>query len=337
MFPKQLKTATTILLSGAVTLLGVSILLFYLRQLIPIDPVLSVVGDQASHATYLRVKAEMGLDLPLYQQWLAYLKNVFHGDFGKSFMTNTPVFDDLKRVFPATLELATLSLILGTIPGIFLGVVTAFRQNRLLDKTLNFVILIGYSVPVFWLALMALFVFYFHLGWVPASGRLSVFYESFPLKTGFIFYDAFMAHRVDILKDALHHIALPATLLAFLVFCYITRMTRTYMVEQLQQAYILTAKAKGLSPRHIATHALYNIRAPLITIIALCYGALLEGTVLTETIFSWPGMGLYITQALKSMDLNAILGSLLWATFLYIVINLSSDVLGRYLDVRIRR
>lgn len=327
----------SLLFSVITTFLGIIFIIFFLSRILPIDPVLNVVGDNASHETYLQTRAELGLDQPLYKQFFSYLGNVLKGNLGRSLMTSNDVWDDLMRVFPATIELASLSLFLGALFGIPLGILSAIYQHRWIDKTTNCFSLVGYSVPTFWFALIFLLLFYYKWDLFPGMGRVDFIYEDFSLRTNFIFLDALMARRFDVLANALHHIALPALVLAFFIMAYITRMTRTFMIEQLGEQYILTAKAKGLSTYHIFRHAFQNIRAPLITLLALSYGGLLEGAVLTETIFAWPGLGLYLTQSLKSLDMNAILGAVILIGIVYLSINALSNVLNSFLDVRIRR
>ena len=246
--------------------------------------------------------------------------------------------EDILRVFPATLELATVATFLGVMLGVPMGVLAAVYQGRWPDQVMRVVGLFGYSVPVFWLGLMGLVLFYGKLDWVPGPGRLDVFYEGLlaPV-TGVILIDSFMAGAWDIFFNAAGHLALPASILGYYSLAYISRMTRSFMLEQLTQEYITTARVKGVSEHRVVwTHALGNVWVPLVTVIALSYGSLLEGSVLTETVFAWPGLGFYLTRSLLSADMNAVLGGTLVVGTVFIGINLLSDALYRLLDPRAR-
>lgn len=324
--------------SLALTLLGLLAITFFIGRVVPIDPVLAAVGDRASAAAYEQARIELGLDLPLWQQFLNYVWAVLHGDLGESVLTAQPVLSDIARVFPATLELATLAIILGTLFGIPLGVIAAVHQGRWPDQLVRVVGLIGYSVPVFWLGLMGLLLFYARLDWVGGPGRLDTAYEYLvePV-TGMILLDSLLAGELAVFRNALHHIILPASILGYFSLAYISRMTRSLMLEQLRQEYIITARVKGLSEfRVIWQHALGNVMVPLVTVVALSYAGLLEGSVLTETVFAWPGLGQYITQSLLNADMNAVLGGTLVVGVVFIAINLLSDLLYRLLDPRAR-
>ena len=251
-----------------------------------------------------------GLDLPLYQQFFLYLKGALQGDFGNSVLTTNPVMTDIRRVFPATIELATLGTLIGALFGVPLGVLAAVKRGSIIDQIVRVIGLIGYSVPIFWLGLLALLLFYAKLGWVACPGRIDVVYEyTFTPITGFYLLDAVLQRQWDVFRDIFRHIILPASLLGYFSLAYISRMTRSFMLNELQQEYIVAARAKGLSEtRIIWGHALRNAAVPLVTVIALSYAGLLEGSVLTETVFSWPGIGLYITNSLQNADMNAVLG-----------------------------
>jgi peptide/nickel transport system permease protein len=304
----------------------------------PIDPVLAAVGDRASQATYNQVKAAMGLDLPIWHQFLIYAWNVLHGDFGMSTLTARPVLEDLIRVFPATAELATLGIIIGTVLGIPLGVWSAVYRNSFLDHIMRVLGLVGYSVPIFWLGIMGLLVFYLQLQWVGGPGRLDVYLDGeVPTVTGMILVDSLLAGDWEVFDNAFSHIILPATLLGYYSLAYICRMTRSLMLEQLNQEYLITARVKGLSERRVIwRHAFGNIMVPLITVVALAFANILEGSVLTETVFAWPGIGRYITTALLSADMNAVLGGTIVVGMIYIGMNLLSDILYRIVDPRAR-
>jgi peptide/nickel transport system permease protein len=329
-----LRLAASVLL----TLFGLLLATFLIARVVPIDPVLAVVGDRASAETYQRVRSELGLDQPLYVQFWRYLVLVLHGDFGRSVLTRNPVIEDIARFLPATVELATTATLIGVALGIPAGILAAARQGRSADHVIRLVGLVGYSVPVFWLGLMALLLFYAALGWAAGPGRLDIFYEdTVPPVTGLILVDSIVAGDWAVLRSALAHLVLPAGVLGYFSLAYISRMTRSFMLEQLGQEYIVTARAKGLSERRVLwRHAFRNTLVPLVTVIALSYASLLEGSVLTETVFAWPGIGSYITGSLLNIDMNAVLGGTLVVGALFITLNLLADLLYRWLDPRTR-
>lgn len=327
-----------LVVSVALTFLGLLGVTFLIGRVVPIDPVLAAVGDRAPAEVYERVRVELGLHLPLYEQFFLYTGKVLQGDLGRSVLTANPVARDILRVFPATLELATVATLFGVILGVPLGVLAAVNQGRWPDQLIRVVGLLGYSVPVFWLGLVGLVLFYGKLGWLPGPGRLDIFYEGV-LKpvSGVILIDSALAGEWTIFRNALSHIVLPAAILGYFSLAYISRMTRSFMLEQLSQEYITTARVKGVSEwRVIWRHALGNVWVPLVTVIALSYGNLLEGSVLTETVFAWPGLGFYLTQSLLSADMNAVLGGTIVVGAVFIGINLLSDLLYRLLDPRAR-
>jgi peptide/nickel transport system permease protein len=325
-------------LSVVLTFLGLTIVTFVIGRVIPIDPVVAIVGDRAPAQVYDRVRRELGIDLPLYEQYGIYMNKVMHGDFGNSVLSSRPVLEDLLRVFPATLELATTATLIGVLFGVPLGVFAASHQGRLIDHLVRIIGLVGYSVPVFWLGLVGLLVFYAKLDWVAGPGRLDVFYDGIaPTITGIILVDSLLAREWEVFWNGLAHLLLPAALLGYLSLAYIARMTRSLMLDQLRQEYITAARVKGASEtRVIWRHALGNILVPLITVIALSYAFLLEGTVLTETVFAWPGIGLYITSSLFNADLNAVLGGTMLVGTVFIALNLLTDTLYQIVDPRAR-
>jgi len=325
-------------LSLAATFFGLLVITFVIGRLMPADPVLAAVGDRASVATYNQVKAAMGLDLPIWQQFLRYAGNVLQGDLGMSILTSHPVLQDLARVFPATVELATVAIIIGVVLGIPLGVWAAVYRNSLLDHVMRVLGLVGYSVPIFWLGIMGLLVFYLELQWVGGPGRIDVYFEGeVPTVTGLVLVDSLLAGDWDLFYNALSHIILPASLLGYYSLAYVSRMTRSLMLEQLNQEYLVTARVKGVSERRIVwRHAFGNIQVALITVVALAFASILEGSVLTETVFAWPGIGRYITTALLSADMNAVLGGTIVVGTVYVGINLISDILYRIVDPRAR-
>jgi peptide/nickel transport system permease protein len=335
---KLLGAAARLALTLAVTFLGLLLVTFLIGRVVPIDPVLAVVGDRAPPDVYERARIALGLDLPLWQQFLTYVRNVLRGDFGTSVLTARPVIEDVLRVFPATLELATIATVLGVIFGVPVGIAGAVWQGRWPDHLVRVLGLVGYSVPVFWLGLMGLLLFYAKLGWVEGPGRLDVFYDDLVGRvTGVILIDAAMAGEWDVFWNALSHVILPASILGYVSLAYIARMTRSLMLEQLGQEYVVAARAKGVPEwRIVWSHALRNTAVPLITVVALSYGGLLEGSVLTETVFAWPGLGAYLTGSLLNADMNAVLGATIVVGTVYIGLNLLSDLLYRLFDPRAR-
>lgn len=325
---------------GAVVLtyLGLLAVTFFIGRVVPIDPVLAIVGDRAPEHVIARVREELGLNLPLWKQFLIYLGKVLQGDFGTSVLSSNPVMQDIRRVFPATLELATLGTIIGAGIGIPLGVWAAVRRGGVADQLVRVMALIGYSVPIFWLGLMALVVFYARLGWVGGPGRIDVVYEyTLTPWSGIMLLDTALAGEWEAFANAFSHLILPASLLGYFSMAYISRMTRSFMLNELAQEYVVTARAKGLSEaRIIWRHALRNAAVPLVTVVALSYAGLLEGSVLTETVFAWPGLGLYITNSLQNADMNAVLGGTIVVGSVFIGLNLLSDLLYRTLDPRTR-
>jgi len=324
------------LVVAVTTYLGLLAVTFFIGRVIPIDPVLAVLGDRAPIAVVERTRREMGLDLPWIEQFYIYVKNALSGNFGTSVLTTNPVMSDIRRVFPATIELATLGTIIGAVIGVPLGVLAAVKRGSLIDQVARVVGLIGYSVPIFWLGLLGLVLFYAKLQWIAFPARLDVVYEyTFTPITGFYLLDAAIQGQWDVFYDAWRHIVLPAALLGYLSLAYISRMTRSFMLNELAQEYIVAARAKGLAEsRIIWGHALRNAAVPMVTVIALSYANLLEGSVLTETVFSWPGIGLYITNSLQNADMNAVLGGTIAIGSIFIAINLLSDLLYRLLDPR---
>ncbi|SAK63002.1 binding-protein-dependent transport system inner membrane protein [Caballeronia catudaia] len=322
----------------AITFTGLLAITFFIGRKIPIDPVLAILGDRASASAYAAARLQLGLDKPLVDQFLIYARDVLHGNLGISLLSANPVIDDIRRVFPATLELATLSTFIGVAIGVPLGVAAAVKHNRIVDHVARVIGLAGSSVPVFWLALMGLLLFYARLHWVSGPGRIDPMYDGMvDTRTGSLLIDSLIAGEWDVFRNAFSHIALPASVLAFYSIAYLSRMTRSFMLEQLSQEYVTTARAKGLPERRVIwRHAFGNIAVPLLTVIALAYSYLLEGSVLTEIVFAWPGIGSYLTGALLNADMNAVLGSTLVIGATFIALNLLTDALYRVFDPRAR-
>jgi peptide/nickel transport system permease protein len=333
-----MKAALRLILSVATTLLGLLLVTFVIQRLLPADPVLAVVGDHASESTIAAARIRLGLDQPILVQFWIYLTNILQGDLGESVRTGRPIVEELARVFPATLELATLGTLIGVVLGVPLGVWAAVRKDSYIDHLVRFFGLIGYSMPIFWLGLMGLLVFYAKLDWLPGPGRLDFGYEEIVTPvTGLMTVDTLIMGDFELFKNALAHLILPASLLGYFSLAYISRMTRSLMLGQLRQEYILTARVKGVPERRVIwKHAMGNILVPLLTVIALSYGNLLEGSVLTETVFAWRGLGLYITDSIFGQDMPAVLGGTIVVGAIFIVINMLTDVAYRVLDPRAR-
>ena len=321
-----------------ITLLGLAVVTFFIGRVVPIDPVLAVVGDRAPADVVARARIELGLDQPLYAQFWRYLTDILTGQLGRSVMTSNSVWEDIARFFPATFELATLAILIAAVLGIGLGVLAATRQGSWVDQAVRVFCLAGHSLPVFVLGLVSLLVFYAWLGWLPGPGRQGiVFQDMVEPVTGILTLDAALANDWPAFWDAVLHLIQPAGILAFFSLAYIARMTRAFMLAELRSEYVTTARAKGLSnSRIIWRHAFRNTLVPLVTVIFLTYAGLLEGAVLTETIFAWPGLGQYLTVSLLNADMNAVLGATLVVGLIYVVLNLLADLLYRLMDPRTR-
>jgi len=314
--------------SFALTLFGLALVTFALTRLSPIDPALQMVGDHASQSTYEQARAELGLDRPLPVQFFRYIETAASGNFGQSTSTGQPVAKDIARTFPATIELATTAIILGSIIGLALGITAAMRQGTWLDGVARIVSLFGYSVPIFWLGLLMLLFFYARLHWAPGPGRVDVLFQ-YTVKpvTGFALVDAWLSGKQGAFRDALAHLVLPAAVLAFHALAAISRLTRAAILTELGQEYVTTARAKGASLfRIVFTHILPNISGTLLIVIALSYASLLEGAVLTETVFAWPGIGRYLTTAMFAGDMPAILGATLVVGTSFVLLNALTDL-----------
>nr|WP_210348979.1 ABC transporter permease [Agrobacterium sp. Ap1] len=324
--------------SVLLTLFGLTVLTFLIGRVMPVDPVIAAVGDNAPEDVILRVRAEMGLDQPIPVQFLHYLYQLAHGDFGMSVLTKNPVATDIVRFFPATFELATAALILAALIGIPLGVWAAVRQGTFTDQAIRVVCLAGHSVPVFMLSLISLLIFYSWLDIAPGPGRQDIIFDGMiNTVTGILTIDTLLAGDFDAFKDALAHMAQPVIILAYFSMAYIARMTRAFMIDALKGEYVITARAKGLSlTKVIWGHAFPTVAVQLVTVMALTYAGLLEGAVVTETVFSWPGIGQYLTVSLMNADMNPVVGTTLLIGLIYVGLNLIADILYRVLDPRVQ-
>lgn len=318
-------------------LLGVSLLSFALIHLIPGDPVTIMVGERGltpqRHAEMLH---QLGLDKPLWQQFVLYDWNALHGNLGTSIFTRTPVMHDFLQRFPATVELSMAAILFAIIIGLPAGVLAAVKRGSWIDHTVMTVSLTGYSMPIFWWGLLLILLFSVQLGWTPVSGRLSPEFWITP-HTGFMLIDTLMAGDYDAFKDALRHLILPAIVLGTIPLAVIARMTRSSMLEVLGEDYVRTARAKGASPwRVILVHALRNALIPVVTVTGLQVGVMLAGAILTETIFSWPGIGQWMVQAINQRDYPVVQGGILLISSVIIVVNLLVDLTYGLINPRIR-
>jgi peptide/nickel transport system permease protein len=333
----RLKAFAATLASVPITLFGLALVTFLIGRVVPIDPVLAIIGDRAPQELVERTRLELGLDQPLYIQFWRYLGQILSGDLGRSVMTSNSVTQDIARFFPATFELATVAILIAVAIGVPLGVWAATRQGSWIDQAVRVFCLAGHSLPVFVLGLISLLLFYATLEIAPGPGRQGIYFEGLvDERTGILTIDALLAGDIPAFRDAVWHLAQPAGVLAFFSLAYIARMTRAFMLAELKSEYVTTARAKGLSGATIVWgHAFRNIAVPLVTVLAMTYAGLLEGAVLTETIFAWPGLGQYLTVSLLNADMNAVLGATLVVGLIYVALNLLADLLYRLLDPRV--
>ncbi|HID5864217.1 TPA: ABC transporter permease [Klebsiella pneumoniae] len=339
-FPTHLTRLLQGLFTLLLTLFGLLLVTFSLSALSPVDRVLQIVGDHASQSTYDQVRHQLGLDQPLPVQFWHYLVNLAHGDLGIASATGQPVLHDLLAVFPATLELATLALIVGAVLGIVAGVLCARYAGSPWDLAVRTFTLLGNSVPIFWLGLLMLALFYARLQWAPGPGRLDDIYQyTVEPRSGFALIDTWLSGDTAAFKNAIGHLALPVLVLvlAYYSLASITRLTRSACLSEMNKEYILLARAKGAGEMTILLrHVLPNIRGTLLTVTALAWTSMLEGAVLTETVFSWPGIGRYLTTALFAGDTTAIMGGTLLIGVSFVLINNLTDLLVRLTDPRVR-
>jgi peptide/nickel transport system permease protein len=321
-------------------MVGMTLISFVVSHALPADPVGANLGQRSMEdpAIVAAFRAQWGLDKPLPEQYLTYLGNLLQGNLGTSIRTHFPVGEDLGRYLPASAELAIAATLVGTLLGIPFGVASAVRRNQWLDHLLRGVSLLGVSSPVFWLGLIALYVFYFRLGWLPGPGRLDVGMPEPPHLTGMYTLDSLLSGDWPALGSSLRHLVLPGLVLASVYLGLVTRMTRSSMLEVLSADYVRTARGKGLKARAVIyRHALGNALIPTVTVLGLAFGDVLAGTVLTETIFSWPGIGRYAYESAVTLDFPAIMGVSLVIAAVFITVNLATDLAYVVLDPRLRR
>ncbi|MDR3429605.1 ABC transporter permease subunit [Silvimonas sp.] len=319
------------------TFLGITLLAFSLIHLIPGDPILVMMGERHVDPVFYREAMQrLGLDQPLYLQYWHYLVHAVHGDLGLSVRSQVPVMHEFLTLFPATVELSICAMIFALIVGLAAGIIAAVRRGTVADHGVMGVALAGYSMPIFWWGLILIMLFSVQLGWTPVSGRIDLLYDVPPV-TGLMLVDTLLAHDMDAFKSALEHLILPSIVLGTIPMAVIARMTRSSMLEVLREDYIRTARAKGLSmTRIVLVHALRNALMPVVTVIGLQVGTLLAGAVLTETIFSWPGVGSWLINAIGARDYPVVQGGILLIATLIIFVNLLVDVLYGVINPRIR-
>ena len=320
------------------TLLGLLLVTFALGLTSAADPALHRVGDHATEAVYQAARHDFGLDQPIPLRFASYVWGILHGDFGTSWSSSRPIAGDLARVFPATVELAIVAIIFGASIGIALGTASALKPRGVVDNILRLVALVGYSVPIFWLGLLMLLVFYAILHWAVGPGRLDdIVQYSITWHTGFALIDTAMAGDWDPFRDAVAHLVLPAAVLAFYAIAGISRLTRAALLAELGKDYVTAARAKGATQWQIVLgQAFPNVAGVVVTIVALSFTVLLEGAILTETVFAWPGIGRYLTASIFVADMPAILGATLVIGASFVTVNAIADLLTKSLDPRLR-
>lgn len=318
-------------------MIGVSVITFAISHVIPADPVAAALGDHARDDQIAAFRAEYGLDKPVAEQYALYLAGLTHGDLGISIRTRRPVINDLRDFFPATLELSLAALLVSLLIGIPAGVWSAVTRNRLPDHVVRIFSLIGGSLPIFWLGLILIGLFYTQLGWLPVGGRIDQFISPPQTITGLYLVDSLLTGNMQAFQSSLLHLILPAFTLGYYSTAVLARMMRSSMLEVLNQDYMRTARAKGLRERAvIVRHAVRNALIPTLTIIGVTFGSLLSGAVLTETIFTWPGLGRYATASAVNLDFPAVMGVTLLAAVVYTLANLTVDLSYHFLDPRIQ-
>lgn len=318
-------------------LLGITVVTFFIAQVIPIDPAVAALGENAREEQIAEFRARYGLDRPLPEQYLRYLGRLLQGDLGRSLRTGRPVAEDLAEFFPATLELALASFLVALLLGLPTGILASLYPNRTPDLAVRLGALVLGSTPVFFIAILLLDLLHRHLGLFPGPGRLDPFLLPPPKVTGIVTLDALLAGDLAAFWDALWHLVLPALVLGSVYAALLARMVRAAMLDVLAQDYIRTAWAKGAGPsRVVLRHALKNAALPILTLLGSLLGGLLSGAVLTETIFSWPGLGRYVTQSATSLDFPAVMGVTLLVGVVYSFLNLAVDLLYAWVDPRIR-
>jgi peptide/nickel transport system permease protein len=321
-----------------ILLAAISLAVFMLAQQLPGDPAfIAAGGGDATPEMIAHARERLGLDRPGWVRYLYYMRNALQGDFGRSMVNSKPVIEDIRKFWPASLELALAAIAISAAAGIPLGVLSAVRAGRWLDRLITPGSVFLGSMPIFWLGLMAVLVFYRLLDLLPAAGRLSVSTAPPATVTGLYLADALLARDVAVFGDALRHLILPASILSVISLAMITRVTRAAMLDILHEDYLRTARAKGVpESRVVLKHALRNASVPILTVVGLQLGQLIGGVVITETIFSWPGLGLYAVTAVENQDYPALMAFTLVTTVVYVLINLLVDLLYPLLNPQVR-
>ena len=326
------------LLSMGLSLFGVSLLVFFMVHLIPGDAALAILGERATEDALTELRRQMGLDQPLYKQYGVFLWDLVHLDLGRSFKTNQPVIDEILRKFPATVELTLAAMVFSIFFGVAAGIIAAINRGKFWDYTTMFGSLAGISMPIFWLGLMLILLLAYALPIFPSSQRLDAVLDlDIQHRTHFYLIDTLLAGNFTAFRDAIMHLILPAITLGTIPLAIIARMTRSSLLEILNQQYIVTAYAKGLPKRVvILKHALKNSIIPVLTVIGLEFGYLMGGAILTEHIFSWPGLGSWLRAAVEARDIRPVQGGVLFVATVFMAVNLIVDLLYAYFDPRIR-
>lgn len=319
------------------TFIGITLLTFAMIRLVPGDPIELLAGERGvTPERHAQLRAEYGFDKPLLEQYWNYISGVLQGDLGKSITTKQPVLEEFFTLFPATVELSVFAIFLAVVVGLPAGIIAAVRRGSVFDHTVMGTALTGYSMPIFWWALLLIIFFSGMLGWTPVSGRISLLYFFEPV-TGFMLIDSLLSGQEGAFRSTLSHLVLPAIVLSTIPLAVIARQTRSAMLEVLNEDYVRTARAKGLSPgRVITVHALRNALIPVITVIGLQVGVLFSGAVLTESIFSWPGIGKWLIDSISRRDYPSVQGGILMIATTVILVNLLVDLVYGLINPRIR-
>lgn len=317
-------------------LLGVSILVFVIMHAFTSDPAAIILGQHATTDQIAKLRESLGLNKPIYVQYFVFLKGLLHGNLGDSLITKVPVSKELMSRFPATIELAIVAIIIASIFGVLIGVISAIKQNSIVDYISMVFSLIGVSMPIFWLGLVLIVIFSLQLHWLPVSGRIQMGLEPNHI-TGLYLLDSLLTGNMAAFKSSLQHIILPAVALSSYSMAIIARMTRSTMLETVKQDFVRTARAKGVLEKWVMVrHALRNALIPIVTVIGLQLGSLLGGAVLTETVFSWPGVGSYTVDSILKSDYNVVQGSVMMLAIVFVLVNLIVDLVYAFLDPRIK-
>ncbi|MGM0689675.1 MAG: ABC transporter permease [Bacillota bacterium] len=318
------------------TLIGVSIIVFLLIHMIPGDPIDIMLGDRVTDEARLLLEERLGLNEPLHIQYWQWFSNAMRGDFGRSIRSNQPVAEEIMSRLPATVELTVVALFIAVFFGIIFGVSAARHRNTIIDQSMIGFSLLGVSIPIFWLGMMLIFLFSVTLGWLPVSGRLAMG-TTIPNVTGLYLIDSLLAGKINSFIDALKHLIMPAFSLATVSLALVVRVTRSSMLDVLSEDYIRTARAKGVRERKVVyTHALKNALIPVVTVVGLQLAKLMGGAILTETVFSWPGIGRLLVTSISFRDYPVVQGVVFFVAFAFILINIIVDLFYAYLDPRIR-